>query len=225
MVEEQDRFISDSSHELRTPLTSLKSAMEVGLMDKNMTLVEAKKLIKENIGDVNKPQKLSDSLILLTKKGAKTSSQYQEISTKEIIDESIRQIKSLAVKKKIIIKTLIKNIKFKGEQDKLTNLLVILLDNAIKYSSNGKTIKIKSWKTKHFVNISVKDEGVGILDKDTPHIFDRFYRADNSRSKIQTSGYGLGLSIAKMITEEHKGSILVKSIVGQGTVFTVKLPI
>ena len=224
MVDEQDRFISDSSHELRTPLTSLKSAMEVSLRDKNLTLADAKILIKDNIEDVNRLQKLSDSLIQLTRKNSKHGLKIENISTKEILESAIRQISSQAKIKTIVIKSKIKNLTLLGDQEKLTNLFVILLDNAVKYSSEKNIVTVKAWKTKHFINVSVKDQGVGIVENDLPHIFDRFFRADSSRSNVKASGYGLGLSIAKMIVDQHHGSIKVKSIIGKGTVFTVKLP-
>ena len=226
MLEEQKRFVSDSSHELRTPLTSLKSAMEVALMDKNLSLDEAKKLIEENIEDINRLQKLSDSLIQLTKE-EKVSTKHlnaEKLSTSSLIKASIAQIKPQAKIKKIQIKQNIKNASLKGDKDKIINLLVILLDNAVKYSPENSTITIKTWKTKNFAYFSVKDLGIGIAKKDLPHIFDRFYRADTSRSNNKTPGYGLGLSIAKMIAEDHKGSISVKNNAEHGTIFLVRLP-
>jgi len=225
MVDEQDRFISDSSHELRTPLTSLKSSMEVALMDKKLSLSDARKLISENIDDVNRLQKLSDSLIQLTRKNSKQGLKIDIVSSKEVIESAIRQIKSQADKKKIQIKTRIKNIKFEGDQEKLTNLLVILLDNAVKYSFEKKSVNIKTWKTKRFIHFTVIDQGIGIAEKDIPHIFDRFFRADTSRSKNKISGYGLGLSIAKMIVEQHHGNISVKSNTEKGTIFSVRVPV
>jgi len=224
MVEEQDRFISDSSHELRTPLTSLKSSMEVALMDPKLSLKDAKTLISENIEDVNRLQKLSDSLILLTRKGLKRSLNVEDVSTKALIDTALKQTKPLADKKNIKIMLKVKKISFRGDFEKLTNVLVILLDNAIKYSPENKVIIVKSWKTKHFVDIQVKDQGVGIPAKDLPHIFDRFYRADASRTNTSTVGYGLGLSIAKMIVDQHHGSLSVKSLPENGTIFIVRLP-
>ncbi len=226
MLEDQNRFISDSSHELRTPLTSLKSSMEVAMMDKNLTLTEAKNLIIENLDDVNRLQKLSDSLIQLTK-GKNNSAQNLDLevaSTTFLVKTSIDQLKAQASIKKIKIRSLIKNASLKVDKNKIVNLLVILLDNAIKYSPEKSTVVVKSWKTKHFVFFSIKDQGVGIAEKDLPHIFDRFYRADASRSNANTPGYGLGLSIAKLIVNEHKGSISVKSFTKNGTIFLVKLP-
>jgi two-component system phosphate regulon sensor histidine kinase PhoR len=102
---------------------------------------------------------------------------------------------------------------------------VILIDNAIKYSQPGGTVAVNAIVHGNQVTIDVKDEGIGIKAADVPHIFDRFYRADASRSKQQADGYGLGLSIAKQIADMHKGQILVKSTSGEGSVFTVKLPL
>ena len=105
MIEEQDRFISDSSHELRTPLTSLKSAMEVALMDPKLTLKDAKSLISENISDVDRLQKLSDSLIQLSRRGIKNNLNLEKISTKNLLESSLLQVKPLADKKKIILRS------------------------------------------------------------------------------------------------------------------------
>lgn len=225
MIEEQDRFISDSSHELRTPLTSLKSAMEVALMDKGLTLNDAKKTISENIEDVDRLQKLSDSLILLTRKNTKHNLVYENLSIKLVAQSALKQTQSLADKKKIILKQKIKDVSLMGDKDKLTNLLVILLDNAIKYSPEKSSISLKTWKTKQALKIAVRDHGIGISNEDLPHIFDRFYRADTSRSSVKAQGYGLGLSIAKMIVDEHKGRLSVKSVIKEGTTFTISLPL
>jgi len=225
VLEEQDRFISDSSHELRTPLTSLKSAMEVALMDKNFSLLDAKKLIKENIEDVNRLQNLSDSLIKLSKnKEQKNNLTIEKISISKLINFSIEKIKPQAEHKGIIIKKKIQNCKIEGDQEKLNSLLDILLDNAIKYSPPNKIIQVKTVKSGKNISISVKDHGQGISKKDLPFVFDRFYRANSSRTGSTTPGFGLGLSIAKMIVENHHGSIKVESRLGKGSTFTVTLP-
>jgi len=103
----------------------------------------------------------------------------------------------------------------------LVETFVILLDNSIKYSPKNSKIEINSKSSKNKVTISVMDEGIGIASDDLVHIFDRFYRAEKSRTE---KGYGLGLSIAKKIIEQHKGEIEVKSEVNKGTTFTVILP-
>ena len=112
-----------------------------------------------------------------------------------------------------------------GNKDKLSELFVILLDNAIKYSPKNSLIKIGSKTGKRQVVIKVSDQGLGIEEKDLPHIFERFYRADSARSHFEEGGYGLGLAIAKKIVDEHGGKILVNSIVGKGSEFKIILPI
>jgi signal transduction histidine kinase len=112
-----------------------------------------------------------------------------------------------------------------GIKDSLTELMIILLDNAIKYSPNRSTITISSEKIDNAISFSVEDEGIGINQEDLSHIFDRFYRVDKSRSKEKVFGFGLGLSIAKKIVDLHNGNISVQSTKNKGSVFTVKLPI
>ncbi|MBI4225621.1 HAMP domain-containing histidine kinase, partial [Candidatus Roizmanbacteria bacterium] len=226
MVDEQNRFISDSSHELRTPLTSLKTAMEVTLRDKNLSLQQAKKLISENIGEVNKLQSLSDQLLRLAQfEKPNGKLQFGKVSLEKIIKEAIRKIDPLAKQKQISIKKDLKDVEIKGNKDSLVDLFVILLDNAVKYSPSGSKVEVKSEKADATVLVSVKDEGIGIDEKDFSHIFDRFFRADSARSKDKADGYGLGLSIAKKIVNLHKGTIKVKSKISHGSTFIIQLPI
>src|SRR5258706_260732 len=134
-------------------------------------------------------------------------------------------ISSLARKKNINISTNISETHYiMGDEKNLVELFVILLDNAIKYSPQKKNVSIASKRIDGKVVIAVEDAGIGIKREDIPHIFDRFYRVDESRTKQKTPGYGLGLSIAKRIVDMHKGTISVESEVGHGTVFTVTFP-
>ena len=226
MTEDQNRFISDASHELRTPLTALKSLFEVSLRDKNINLPEAKKVINSGINQTDKLKVLSDSLLELSRfDGNHLSNNFQGISLKKIILESISQIKIKADKKNIKIISQIGPQKVFGDPNKLTEVFVIFLDNAIKYSSANTQIKLISQAKQNHLVIKIVDHGIGIGQKDLPHIFDRFYQADNARTKNKDSGYGLGLSIAKQIVEYHQGKILVNSKPKKGTTFTVHLPI
>lgn len=226
MLDEQNRFITDASHELRTPLTSLKSAMEVNLRDKHLTLTNAKTLISENIEEVNKLQSLSDELLQLAQyQKPYASAKFEKLSLSDLVKKAVRKIEPLAKHKDIIVQDNTKDVEIEGNKYGLCDLLVILLDNAIKYSKNIKTVKISSQKTDGFVNISVADQGIGIDEKDIPHIFDRFFRADTARLKTASGGYGLGLSIAKKIVDIHHGSITVESKINKGSTFTIHLPI
>lgn len=226
MMDEQNRFITDASHELRTPLTSLKSEIEVNLRDKNITIDDAKKLLQSNLEEVNNLQVLSDGLIKLT--------QYQKdhnglpmikIQLNTITTDAIKKISTAAKAKNIRIENAMQNVTITGNQPALTELFVIFLDNAIKYSRKQKVVKLESKRNDGHIVIRISDEGIGIDQKDIPHLFDRFYRADKSRTKTNINGYGLGLSIAKQIIEQHHGSIYVESKLKKGTTFTITLPV
>ena len=226
MTEDQKRFISDASHELRTPLTALKSLFEVSLRDEKMDLSEAKKVITTGITQTDKLKILSDSLLELSRLDSNYSqSSFTKVSLKKIVLESISQIKSKADSKDIKIINQIASHKVFGDPNKLTEVFVIFLDNAIKYSPNNSQIKLISQIQKNNLVIKIIDQGIGISQKDLPHIFDRFYQADNARTKTNDSGYGLGLSIAKQIIKAHQGKILVTSKLKSGTTFIIHLPI
>jgi signal transduction histidine kinase len=222
MVDEQNRFITDASHELRTPLTSLKSEIEVNLRDKKLTLPQAKKLIESNLEEVNNLQYLSDNLIKLAQNHNPNSVHFESVSLSEIGKSALNKVEKLAKKKNITLKSTLIDQELPGDRQGLTELLVILLDNAIKYSPENKSVNLSIKINGRFAVIEVTDEGVGINKNDVDKLFERFYRADRSRNQ---EGYGLGLSIAKQIVQKHKGSIDVKSELNRGTTFTIKLPI
>lgn len=225
MVEEQNRFITDASHELRTPLTALRSEIEVGLMNKKLSLHEAKDLITSNLEEVVELQKLSENLLELTQyEKNKEQELFEEVHVKEIIEQAIDKVESLAKRKKITITYIGADSLIKGSKDRLRELFIILFDNAIKYSSPKSTVNVTNTQSKKYNIVTVSDNGIGIDEKDMPHIFDRFYRADLSRSKANVAGYGLGLSIAKKVVDIHNGKIQVTSKPNKGTTFTVILP-
>lgn len=224
MIDEQNRFITDASHELRTPLTSLKSEIEVNLRDEKLTLNQAKKLLISNLEEVNNLQILSDSLIKITQhQKGENGSTAVETSLALVVDEAIKKVANLAKSKNIAISNKTRDFIIEGNRQNLVELFVIFLDNAIKYSPKHTRVNLTSQKTDDHVSIKITDQGIGIDEKDIPHLFDRFYRADKSRTKFNVSGYGLGLSIAKQIVERHGGSIKVQSIPNQGTTFVIQI--
>jgi len=220
MVDEQKEFVSNASHELRTPLTSLKTEIEVALRDKGRTLAESTTLLKSNLEDVNEMQKLSNYLLNLNRYEREAHIEFNDVDLKDVVTEAVQKTSSLAKQKNIAVKLSSKSANVTGNKDALVELATILLDNAIKYSGKGKTIEVK---VKSDGILEVTDHGVGIADTDIPHIFDRFYRAESSRSKEKTDGYGLGLAIAKSITDLHRGKIEVESKAGKGSTFRVEL--
>lgn len=224
MVDEQNRFITDASHELRTPLTSLKTSIEVYIRNKIHTLKDSDKLLESNLEEVNNLQYLSDNLIKLTQI-QENKPLCEKILLPEVIKESEKKVSGLAKLKNIKIKNQVKNIYIYGDRQSLTELFVIFLDNALKYSLKNKSVTITSEISDNNIIIKIKDEGIGIEEKDIPYIFDRFYRADKSRTKVNAEGYGLGLSIAKQIIDNHNGQIKVESNPRKGTIFSIYLPV
>lgn len=225
MVDEQNRFITDASHELRTPLTSLKSEIEVNLRDKDLNIKQAKKLLESNLEEVNNLQSLSDGLIKLAQYQKANGIVLDKVNLSDISKEAIRKVINLAKHNKIAIKNSIKDFIIEADKQKLTEMLVVFLDNAIKYSPSNTTVTLSCEKHENSVVIDIKDQGIGIEKDEIQNLFDRFYRGDRSRSKQNIEGYGLGLSIAKQIVDKHKGSIKVDSEVNKGTTFSVYLPI
>jgi len=225
-LEEQKRFVADASHELRTPLTALKTSMEVALRDKMTALKETKNLIKSNLEEINSLQSLANNLLSLA--NYQTNGQnliFEEINIAEIIKNTQRKILPLAKEKNLGIKLFVEPKKIEANKESLESMVLIFLDNAVKFTLPKGKVTVTSFADKRWLFIKVKDTGIGISQADLPHIFDRFYRADQSRSKNKVSGFGLGLSLAKKIIEIHKGSVEVSSILGKGTTFTIKLPL
>jgi two-component system, OmpR family, sensor histidine kinase CiaH len=224
MVDEQNRFIADASHELKTPLTSIKSEIEVFLRDKKTTLKEAKILLSSNLEEVNKLQILTDSL-LMSAKISRARNNFEKIKLNDITDDAVSKLKGLSKQKGVVISKNISNIYLDGDRKSLTELLVILLDNSIKYSNNNSSVNITAKQSGNNVSISVQDFGTGIPEDDLPFVTERFFRVDKSRTKTNVPGFGLGLSIAKIIVEKHNGSFKIDSILDKGTTVTINLPI
>lgn len=226
MVDEQYRFVQDASHELRTPLTSLKSALEVSLRDKKATLGELKMIIRDAIGDTNKLQALTDALLKLAQyEKPEIHIVHEPVDLQSVISAASASVKAVAKQKKITIKMPTDSCIVKGHEQSITEVFIILLENAIKYSNPKSTITIDVIKKDQHAYISVADHGLGISEEDLPHIFKRFYRADSARTKSDQSGYGLGLSIAKHLVSLNNGTITVESTPESGSVFTVILPV
>lgn len=225
MVDEQKRFVADASHELRTPLTSLKTEIEVALRDQRQKANDLRLTLKSNLAEVDKMKYFTDYLLSLSRYETNgTNLQMEKVELAEAVNQAIDRNKVQAKEKKIKIKQDISPVTVRGNAQSLVELISILVNNALKYSEKEKSISLSLRKQKKNAMIEVKDQGDGITQKDLPHIFDRFFRSEISRSKKDAEGFGLGLAIAKSIVELHKGEIKVKSVPSKGTTFTVILP-
>ncbi len=224
MMDEQARFVADASHEIRTPITSIKTQTEVALRDKKLTLTEAKAILGSNLEELDNLSQLSEYLLNLANYERNEKPPFDRVSLPEIAKQSIEKIKPLADKKSIKIENSVSTIKVNGDKISLLKLFVIFLDNAIKYSPDKSSIKIVSKKSDNQVKITFEDTGYGIPKEDLQKIFNRFYRADQSRARSDVAGFGLGLSLADQIVKLHKGTLEVESEVGKGSKFIVSLP-
>ncbi len=226
VMEEQKRFVADASHEFRTPLTTLKTSMEVALRDKKLSLLKAKKIIKSNLEDIDGLQSLSNSLLNLANlQNNGKNLIFENIEMSRVVKNAYRKVLPLAKKKNIEIKIRAKKQNIQANKEILEEMILIFLDNAIKYTPKKGKITMTTRIDKKQLILQIKDNGIGIPKKDIPFIFERLYRVDQSRSKENITGYGLGLSLAKRIIEIHNGSIKVSSILDKGTTFTIKLPL
>lgn len=220
----QSRFTADASHELRTPITAMRSEIEVALMDPKLTLEDAKVQLKSNVEELEKLTALSEGLLQLAHTD-NSSLQTEAVPALSIAEDALARVVPQTKRHNVTVKhTISPGAMVQAEQVSATEALVTLLDNAIKYSPAKSTVNLKVRTDQKSVAFTVSDNGPGIAESELPHIFDRFYRADSSRTKQGVSGYGLGLAIAKSIVDAHHGSLKVKSTVGKGSTFTMLLP-
>lgn len=226
-MEAQSQFISDASHELRTPLTSIQTTNEVALRNKKLDIAGARTVLGQNVEEVEKLKVLTDGLLNLARQDTQGGSNttFQPVNLQDATSEAMNRVMQLALDKDIAIEDKTQPTMALGNQQTLIQALVILLDNAIKYSPKATTIHIETTKRTKQAQISVHDQGPGIRPYDLRKIFDRFYRADQSRSNQHVAGNGIGLALAKKIVEQQHGEIGVTSAAGKGSTFIIRLPL
>lgn len=223
-MEMQTRFSSDASHELRTPLTALRASNEVALRKPKLTLDEAKAVIRNSVDQAVKLEKLTDSLLRLSRNDGKGLARLP-VSLEEIANNAMNQIVGQAQAKCMSVNDAVPSVMVAGDCSALVQAVTILLDNAIKYSEPEGIIYLEGGSEGKYGLLRVRDEGIGVRATDLPHVFERFYRADSARARDGEQSYGLGLSIAKKLVEQNGGSISAESTPGEGSVFTIKLPL
>ncbi|TCL32709.1 phospho-acceptor domain-containing protein [Anaerospora hongkongensis] len=223
--EKQQQFVADASHELRSPITGIYSNAELMLRHPQLTIQEQSHRINTIMKESSRMTKLIASLLTLARSDAdKAELQVAPVDFSEMVEMVAEHFKPLEELNKVSLTVQIKPaIELMADRERLHQLVVILLDNAFKYTSEGGKILLSCDKDDKSAIVVVQDTGCGIAAEHLPHIFDRFFRGDKARSRDK-GGTGLGLAIAKWIVEKHGGKIAVESS-GKGTTFQVSLPI
>ena len=221
-VEQQNRFVSDASHELRTPISVIQGYADLlarwGKDDR--------KVLEESIAAlqseaVNMNHLIEELLFLARDDSGRLTVTKEEFKLNEVVSEIINETRLIDATHQIISE---KNDEFviKADRKLIKEAIRIFMDNSIKYTPAGGIIRLNCYVKHHKGIISVEDTGIGVSKEDLPNIFTRFYRADKSRTK-ETGGTGLGLTIAKLIIDNHNGKIKVWSEINEGTIFRIEL--
>ena len=220
-MQKQRNFVADASHELRTPLSVMLASVDM------LEPSEANRQIVDDMrAEIMNMRSLINSLLSLARSDSnKDELDFCDFDLSEIAQSVARNMQHLANTKNIkLVNKIQPGIILYADEIRIRQLLNILLDNAIKYSADNMVVLFDIRRHHHHIDISVQDYGAGIAQDDLANIFERFYRADKARSRGQ-GGFGLGLSIARLIVEKHGGEIKVESEPGRGSVFTVTLPL
>lgn len=220
----RSEFVSNASHEIKTPLATMKILIESLLYQDKMD--EA--VTRDFLGDVNKEIDrlnlvISDLLRMVQYDQAEESLKPEEVAVDELCREAAKRLSPIASQKGITIATNLEPVIAWADPVKLEQAFFNIIDNAIKYTDGEGTVTVALTRDDGFARVSISDQGIGIPEKDLPHIFDRFYRVDKARSRA-TGGTGLGLSIVEKIVKLHGGKIQVESVEGKGTTFIVLIP-
>lgn len=219
--EAQSRFTSDASHELRTPLASMRAELEVTLRDTSTTKKEYRELLQSNLEEVIKLSKLSEMLLNLSRLD------HDKLEkTKVNLTQTVGEVvKHFSIPRDRVRVSARKDVFVVGNDIAIYELISILIDNALKYSPPDSLVVISLTSRNRQARFEITNTGPGISNEVLPHIFDRFYRGDSSRTKSTQSGYGLGLALAKKIVQLHNGELLASSAPDHATTFTFLLPI
>jgi len=218
------QFTSDSSHELRTPIAIMKAGIEVAL-SRERDIYNYQQVLANTLEDLGRLSKIVENLFILAKADAgRYEIHMARINLCPIITDIAEQLKLIAEPKNIFVSMeKMEDASIDGDELLIRMLLLNLVDNAVKYTPLNGTIKLSLGKDNGCAKIVIKDNGIGISPEDSPHIFDRFYRASKAGTANHTSS-GLGLSICQWIVKSHRGTITVESELHKGSIFTVTLP-
>ena len=218
--ERQNAFVADASHELRTPLAVIRANAEF-LQEREPASEEASEIVSET----DRLASLVDSLLAVARGDTNGAVAYDELDLGAVVEGSAASMRSLATERGIALDvSAAPELRIRGSREQLRQLVVILVDNALRYTGAGGQVEVNVARRDGSAVVAVTDTGIGIPPDALGQVFERFYRADEARTR-DSGGAGLGLAIARKLVDEHGGRIAAESTPGEGSTFTVTLPL
>jgi signal transduction histidine kinase len=218
----QQRFVSDASHELRAPLTAIQANLDLLERRRELSPVERQEAVSEAAREARRLSLLVAELLAIARADAGVALHREPVEVDRVLLETVGEARHLEGGQRLEVGVLEPSVVI-GDPDRLKQLLLVLMDNALKYTPPSGRVIVSLRRDGDKVQLAVEDTGVGISPDDLPHVFDRFYRADPARSR-DPGGTGLGLPIARWIARQHGGDVTLASMTGRGTTATVDLP-
>ncbi|MGG7143045.1 sensor histidine kinase [Clostridium nigeriense] len=221
--EKQKQFIANASHELKTPLTIIRTNTSLVLSNKNLSVESQSKWLNYINNQIERMSELLDEMLSLAKLDTNMGlNEFVVFDLSKLLNSILLTFEAVIFENRIQLESNIQEgISIKGDKESIKKVVIILLDNAIKYTNKSGKIDVELKQDKNKIRLKVKNTGEGIKKEDINKIFERFYRVDSSRAR-ETGGYGLGLSIAKSIVEGNNGKIHAESDIGKDTTFIIE---
>jgi signal transduction histidine kinase len=223
---EQQQFIADVSHELRTPLTVMRGSLEV-VLEEDRPAEEYREAIGNALLELRHLTRLSQNLLFLARgQAGRVTLSFANVDLVKFIAEVTQDLLPAMTDKELELSVELPEAPARAfiDSDRMQQVLHNLLENAIRYTEPGGKVRVRLTSSPSEVRIEVSDTGIGIPEANLPYVFERFFRSDRAR-RAHPGGSGLGLSIVRWIVEAHKGKVEVVSRLGEGTTFTVTLPL
>ncbi len=226
LEDSRQEFVSNVSHELKTPITSMKVLADSLLMQEDVPAEMYREFMSDMVEEIDRENKIINDLLTLVKMDKKAAQMnVQPVNINALLELLLKRIKPLAAKRNIeVVFESFREVVGEVDEVKLSLALSNLIENAVKYNNDGGNVHVSLNADHKFFYIKVQDNGVGIPEECQSQVFERFYRVDKARSR-ETGGTGLGLAITRNAILVHKGAIKLYSQVGEGTTFTVRIPL
>lgn len=219
----QQRFVADAAHELRAPLTAVRGNIDLLERVDDLSPEERRETVRLVRDAVTRLSRLVNDLLTLARADARQPLQFVPVELDAVLLRTLSELRAVSGRHHLAIEQ-IEPLLVEGDPQRLQDLLVALLDNALQYTPPGGDVRVALVRDGNEARLTVSDAGQGISDADLPHVFERFYRADPARRRAP-GGTGLGLAIAHWIVDQHRGAIAIRSTLGKGTTVEVRLPL